>query len=570
LPPRENLQRLVAAARGDAPADALLTGARVVNLFTREVIRTEVALAGGYVAGFGPHEALEEVDCGGGYLVPGLMDAHMHVESCMVTPRELARAVVPRGTTALVTDAHEIANVHGLDGVRWVLEATEGLPLDVFLMLPSCVPATPLETSGASLSAADLAPLLSHPRVLGLGEVMNAPAVISGAADVMAKISDARGRVDGHAVGLTGHRLEAYVAAGVESDHEAVTLAQGRERVRLGMHVMIRQGTTEQNLEALLPLLRGPEAERCMLCTDDRHPHQLLREGHMDDLLRRAVAGGVDPILALRAATRLPASYFELHRRGAIAPGFMADLALVDDLAGWRTRRVWKSGRLVAMEGALVAPLPAAPPPPPTGGGLRWRGAADLRVPDRGGEARVIRALPDQILTREERARPAVRAGAVAADPERDLLLLAVAERHRGSGAVGVGLVRGFGLTRGALASTVAHDSHNVIGVGVEEADLALAMEVASGGGLAVVAGGEVLARLALPVAGLMSERPLEEVAEALDGLNYTARTLGCVLPAPFMTLSFLALPPVPALRLSDQGLVDVAAFTHVPLFVEG
>ena len=565
------LAHVVAVAQGGAPADLLITGARVVNVFTDEVTRTSVALAAGYVAGFGPHDALAEVDAAGAALVPGFTDAHVHLESSMVTPAELARAVVPRGTTAVVTDAHEIANVHGVDGVAWVLAATEGLPLDVYLMLPSCVPATPLETSGADLSAEDLAIFADHPRVLGLGEVMNAPAVLHGSPGMLRKLALTHdGLVDGHAVGLAGRALEAYAAAGVSSDHESVTLAQGRERVRVGLHVMIREGTTEANLEALLPLLMGAENDRVMLCTDDRHPHDLLERGHIDDVLRRAVAWGAPPLVALRAATLHPSRYLRLARRGAVAPGYRADLALVDDLARFRVTRVWKAGRLVAADGELVGALPPTPPLPGSGMNLAWRGEPDLVIPAREGEARVIGVIPDQVLTRALAERPRVVDGVVEADPARDLLKLAVVERHRGTGNVGLGLVRGFGLKSGALASSVAHDSHNIIVVGASDADMVAAVEAvaAAGGGLAVAHGGKVHAFLSLPIAGLMSRAPLEAVAAAIGDLNRAAALLGCVLRDPFMTLSFLALPPIPELKLTDRGLVETAVFAHVPLFL--
>ncbi len=566
------LQHVLAAARGDEPADLLITGGRVVNLFTREVEETEVAIAGGRVVGFGPHEATAEHDVDGGFVLPGYLDPHVHLESAMVTPRELARAVVPRGTSTVVTDAHEIANVHGVEGVEWMLKATEGLPLDVFFMLPSCVPATPLETSGAELTAHELARWVDHPRVLGLGEVMNIAGAIGGDAEVLAKIRASRGRVDGHAVGLTGHSLETYLAAGVESDHEATTLAEGLERVRLGMHVMVREGTTERNLAALLPMLHGPAAERCMFCTDDRHPHDLLGAGHLDDVLRQAVAGGLDPLVAIRLATRLPARYFELHRRGAIAPGFVADVVVVGDLERFEARRVYKRGRLVARDGELCVDLPPAPPAPGGSVSVTWGGLADLRVPAPPGSiVRAIRALPDQILTIEERVAPAVVDGLAVSDAERDLLKMAVVERHHGSGRVGVGFVRGFGLRAGALASSVAHDSHNLIAVGLHDEDIAAAIDAVAelGGGLAVVVDGAVRAALPLPVAGLMSDRPLAEVVAGLEALLAQARALGGGLPDPFMTLSFLALAPVPALRLTDRGLVDGARFEHVPLFVE-
>jgi adenine deaminase len=541
-------------------------------VFTGELLDTPVAIDGGYVVGFDERESRARADCGGGVLVPGLLDAHVHIESSMVTVPRFAEAVVPHGTTTVVTDAHEIANVLGRAGIDYILDSSNGIPLDVFLMLPSCVPATPLETAGAELRPDDLAPYMEHPRVLGLGEVMDEPGVLHAARGVLEKIAQADDqRVDGHAVGLHGRDLATYVAAGIHSDHEATTLEEGLERLRLGMHLMIREGTAAKNLDALLALCAGPGAERCMFCTDDRHPHELLERGGIDELVRRAIQGGVDPVTAVRLATLYPARYFALRRLGAIGPGRQADLVLVDGLEEFRIRAVWKRGVAVVEEGRPIGDWTAAGvAPPPSAFRIRWDGVGSLAVPAEEGDLRVIEIVPNQLDTRELRLPPRVRDCRAVSDTERDLLKIACIERHRATGNVGVGFVRGFGLERGALASSVAHDSHNVVVVGTNDADMVAAVDAirAAGGGLAAVEEGVCRALLPLPVAGLLSEAPLVEVAAGVSELVGAARKLGCRLRDPFMTLSFLALSVIPELKISDRGLVDGRAFEVVPLFV--
>jgi adenine deaminase len=562
---------LIRAARGDTVVDLVLRGARVLNVFSGELLQVPVAIDGGYVVGFEERESRAREDCGGGVLVPGLIDAHVHIESSMVTVPRFAEAVVPRGTTAVVTDAHELANVLGCAGIEYVLLSPNGIPLDVFLMLPSCVPSTPLETAGAELDPDDLAPYMGHPHVLGLGEVMDEPGVLHADRFVLEKIEQADDhRVDGHAVGLRGRELATYIAAGIHSDHEATTLEEGLERLRLGMHVMIREGTAAKNLDALLTLCRGPGAERCMFCTDDRHPHDLLERGGIDELVRRAIQAGLDPVTAVRLATLYPAGYFGLRRLGAIGPGRQADLVLVDGLADFRIRKVWKRGVPVAEEGRPLHDWGSAGiEPPPSAFRIRWDGTASLAVPAVEGALRVIDVVPDQVVTREVRLSPRVSDGRVVADVARDLLKLACVERHRATGNVGVGFVRGFGLERGALASSVAHDSHNVVVVGTNDDDMVAAVEAIreAGGGLAVVEAGVRRAFLPLPVAGLLSTAPLPEVAAGVRELVVAAGKLGCTLRDPFMTLSFLALPVIPELKLTDRGLVDVRASEVVPLF---
>lgn len=568
-----DLPEILRAARGDSPVDLLLANARVVDVFTGEVREASVAVHGGLVVGFGEREAREVLDLGGRHLAPGLMDGHVHLESSMVTPGEYARAVVPRGTTTVIADPHEIGNVCGAAGIDFLRAGNAVSPLEIRVMLPSCVPATDMETSGARLEAADLERLFEREGVLGLGEVMDFPGVVRGDARVLAKLRAAGSRpVDGHAPGLSGPDLHAYVAAGIGSDHECTNAAEALEKLRLGMRLMLREGSVTRDLEALVPAVTPWTLRRCLLVTDDREPEDLLREGHMDFLVRKAVRLGLDPVAALTMATLNTAEYFGLRNVGAVAPGHFADLVVLDDLRECRVDLVFKRGRLVARGGR---PLWDRVPQDLGGVGssvaLGGVSEESFRIPAAGTRARVIELVPDQIVTRHAVEVAPLRDGRVVADPGRDLLKLAVLERHHGSGGVGLGLVRGFGLQRGALASTVAHDSHNLVVVGADDASMLLAVREVErmGGGLVAAADGQVLARLPMPVAGLMSDRPLEEVDEAVQALHAAARSLGARPGRPYMALAFLALPVVPALKLTDLGLVDVERFEQVGLFAD-
>lgn len=564
---------LLAVARGDAPADVVLRGGRVLNVFTGEIEAADVAILGDRIAGVGlGYEGWDTAELAGAYVLPGFIDAHVHIESSLVTPREFARAVVPRGTTTVVTDPHEIANVHGLEGIRFMLADSEGLPLTVFVMASSCVPATHMSTSGATLAADDLAALLDHPRVLGLAEVMNFPGVIHGAPDMMAKLTAFQGRpVDGHAPGVRGAALNAYVAGGPRSDHECTSAEEAREKLARGLWILVREATNARNLDALLPLFDGPGLWRTALCTDDRMPPDLLDEGGIDAMVRRIMAAGVPPVDAVRLATLNPATYFGLEDRGAVAPGRRADLVVVGDLETLAIDTVWCGGRPAARASA-AAPwdLPPAPTPPAPSMSVSVD-EGSFRMDAAEGRVRVIEAIADQIVTGHGVESPTIVDGKVAADPERDLLKIAVVERHRGTGNVGLGLVRGLGLRSGAIASTVAHDHHNVIVAGADDASMAAAVRAVAeaGGGFAVAAGGEVRALLPLPVAGLMSPAPVEEVRAGLDAVVAAARDLGSPLHDPFMALSFLGLEVIPTLKITDQGLVDVEAFAPVDLYVD-
>ncbi|MFC2022837.1 adenine deaminase [Chloroflexota bacterium] len=553
------------------PADLVLANCQVVNVFTGEVEPGSVAICGERIAGVGEyHWGREVLDVGGRYLTPGLINGHTHIESSMLDVGQYSRAIVPRGTLAVVTDLHEIANVCGLDGIRYVMDSARRLPLDLFLMAPSCVPATGLETSGARLGQEDIRRVLRWRGVIGLGEVMNFPDVISGDAGILSKIDLARGKViDGHAPGVGGKDLAAYIAAGIGSDHESITLEEAWEKLRQGMYIMIREGSSEKNLDALLPLVTDKTFQRCLLVVDDRSCADLLREGDIDSVVWKAIRWGLDPVRALQLATINPARYFRLEELGAVAPGYVANLLVLSSLSEFEIESVYYRGRLVAREGEPLFDISKS-----QGQGLtdtvkiKPFGMEALRLRVAQDVVPVIEVVPGQIVTRKCVERVQVLDGMVAADTSRDILKLVVVERHQATGNIGVGLVRGFGLKQGALASSVAHDSHNIVAVGADDESILSAVREIErlGGGLVVSAGSKVLASLALPIAGLLSREPLEAVVTELEELERQARGLGTLLPASLATLSFMALPVIPELRLTDLGVVDVAGFRLISI----
>lgn len=563
---------LLPYSRGDEPADLLLANGRVVNVLSGEILETDVALMGSRIAGVGDYEARRVVDLEGAYLAPGFIDAHVHIESSLVPPAEFARCVVPLGTTTVVTDPHEIANVLGLDGIRFMFEDAKRQPMSMFVMASSCVPATRMETSGAVLESYDLVALRSDPWVLGLAEVMNFPAVVDGDPAVLEKLEVFEDLViDGHCPGLGGKRLAAYVAAGIGSDHESTTVEEAREKLRLGMTIFIREATNARNLRTLLPLVTPANHHRICFCTDDRQPADLLDEGHIDHMVRVAIAEGLDPLIALRMASWNAASYFRLRDRGAITPGRRADLIAFGDLGEPRPHLVFRGGRLVARDGALVGEAGDVQPRALRSTvNIDWQ-RVDLGIPAEGSHARVIGIVPDQLVTESLIEEVAVSDGQAVADPSRDLLKMVVIERHRSTGSTGRGFVKGLGIEHGAIASTVAHDHHNLVAVGADDDSILTAARRAAalGGGMVVADGEEVLAEVPLPLAGLMSDRPIEEVRRQLDQAIAAARNLGSTLHDPFMAMSFLALEVIPSLKLTDKGLVDVDRFELVPLWVE-
>lgn len=563
----------IAVARGEEAPDTVLKGGQVLSVFTGEVFPADVAIADGQIVGVGEYDGGDVVDVSGKFLVPGFIDGHCHIESSKLNVDEFARAILPRGTTAVVVDPHELANILGPPGVEYVLDASEELPLRVYVMIPSCVPASRFESPAAPLEADAFPALLRHPRVLGVAEMMNYPGAIGGDAALLDKMALTHFRgIDGHAPGVRGRELNAYLVAGPSSDHECSTLDEAMEKRRLGMWIMIREASMIRNLVDLLPMLERYGTDNCMFVTDDREASTLLDEGHMNSIVRKAVQHGLPAGDAVKLATLNVARYHGLDGLGAIAPGYAADILVLNDLEQFEPEIVYRSGRAVARQGQAL-PFQSAPVPSFVADTIHVHDVqpADFAIAaGPPGQIRVVELVRDQVVTRATTERPTVRDGWIVADPERDLAKLAVVERHHRSGQVGIGFVRGFGLREGAFASTVAHDAHNVVVVGVNDEDMARCVERAAeiGGGLVVCRDSTVLGELPLPIAGIMSTQSAIEVVSGLEGLEAILKDMGVHIPTPFMYESFLALSVIPEMRVTDQGIVDVRSFELVPLAI--
>jgi len=569
-----SLKEKIRIASGEGLADLLIKNGKIVNVFTGEIEKKDIAIFGGVIVGFGDYQARKVIDVKGDFLCPGLIDGHVHIESSMVTIPEFARVVLPNGTTSVVIDPHEIANVLGPEGVRFMAESAKGVPLNVFVMLPSCVPSTHMETSGALLKATDLRSLFKKPWVIGLAEMMNFPGVISRNPEVLKKIEIAKGkRVDGHAPMLSGKGLYAYLTAGIRSDHECTTLKEAKEKLKNGMYIMIREGTTARNLRTLIPLVSPKNSRRFFFVTDDRHPKELLTEGHIDSMVRRAIKWGMDPILAIQMATLNAAEYFRLDDLGAIAPGYRADIVSFDHLGQFQIKKVLKDGVLVAENGEMLPPVIRIKKRPKARGSIRMKplkkGAFLLRSDQP--LVKVIQLIPDQIVTKKIMKKIHLKDGVAHPNIKEDILKIVVVERHKATGNIGIGFVQGFGLKKGAIGSSVAHDSHNLVVVGTNDQDIFKAVMAIKemGGGLVAISDGKALVSLPLPIAGLMSEASIPQVTLQLEALHLAVKALGCKLPDPYMTLSFMSLPVIPELKITDKGLVDVNQFKFVPLFGE-
>jgi adenine deaminase len=560
----EALRRRLAVARGDEPADLVVRGGRVFSVFTREWLETDVAVADGVVAGLGSYEGRETLDASGRFVVPGFIDAHMHLESVKLMVDEFARLVLPLGTTAVVADPHEIANVLGVDGVHWLVDACNDIQLDVFFMASSCVPASRFESPRRPLGPGDLESLMRRRRVLGLAEMMNFPGVIAGdPAELEKLLLEGAEHADGHAPGVLGKELQAYAASGIESDHEALTVDEGRERLRAGMWLLVREASMARNLVDLLPLVAEYGPGRIAFCTDDRDPDDIVDDGHVNGMVRKAVAAGIAAEDALLMASFHPALCHGLKRHGAIAPGYQADLLVLPDLERFVPEIVLKRGGRI--EDRAVGEVPDWVRQSVR---IRTVSPADFEIRTSGGDVRAIGLVSDQVVTESLVRQPSVEGGLAVADAVRDLAKIAVIERHLATGRMGLGFVVGSGLRRGALASTVAHDAHNLVVMGVTDRDMACAVErlVELGGGIVAVDDLRVLAECPLPIAGLLSDAPLQEVIDASRACNDAAKELGWSGPTPFLTMSFLALSVIPHLKITDRGLVDVDRFELVPL----
>ena len=558
-------QRIIAAAAGREPADLVLKNATFVNVFSNELSTMDIAVAEGLIVGMGSYQGRSEVDCTGKIVLPGFLDAHIHLESSLVSPTEFVKAVLPHGTTTVVTDPHEIANVMGTDGIEYMLQATEDLPVDVRFTLPSCVPATPLDESGAILDYRAIDSFYDHPRVQGLAEMMNFVGAINGDEQTVEKIVAAQAhhkKIDGHAPDLQGNDLNAYIAAGVYSDHECHDVKDAIAKLERGQFIMIREGTAARNLEALMPLLTGKYADRCMFCTDDKHPNDLLEKGHIDYIVKKAISLGADPITAVKVACHNAARYFLLNNRGGISPGYLADFVIIDNFQDFNIEQVYKKGVLMVDHGEIQDfPSPEIEPYLVERAHKTFHVAALTAEDFAEKRPRGIIGMVDGEIT-------TVDAGySDRIDVEYDVLKIAVVERHKNTHHIGIGYIQGYGLKSGAVATSISHDSHNIIVVGTNETDMAAAVNrvVELNGGIVVWDGGQSVAEVPLAIAGIMSDEPLVTVNEKLETAKDAAHKLG-VNPGidPFMTLSFMALPVIPSLRITTRGVFDVTTQSYV------
>lgn len=566
------MSNIINVARGFEKADLVIKNANIVNVLSEEIHKADIAIKDGIIAGIGENYSGEkEIDIQGAYVTPSFIDGHVHLESTMMLPSEFAKVALPAGTTTVIIDPHEISNVLGLHGISFMHEAVKNLPLDVYTMLPSCVPATPFETSGFDLNSYDLSLLIDKPWVLGLAEMMNFPGVLNQDNNVMAKLELAKSRgkcIDGHAPYLHGKDLCAYIASGVKSDHECTTPDEAIEKLRLGMYVMIREGTAAKDLDALMPVLKTCNTRKCIFVTDDRHPADLKE--HINGMVRRAVEAGVDPVKAVQIASLNTAEYFGLNNLGAVAPGYKADLLILPDLKSFKPDLVIKNGVVAAENGRLIAELPENEALAVRNSvNVRWITHEDFRIEAKGSKVTALEVIPHQLITKSVVSEVKIEDGNAVSNVDNDTLKICVIERHRATGNIGKGFVKGFNLKCGAIASTVAHDSHNMIVIGTNDADMyaAAVALIKCKGGKVVVKDGEVISELPLPIAGLMSDRDFDYVVNKCEELNKTAHSIGCKIEDPFMTMGFLSLPVIPELKVTDKGVFDTNKFDFIDIF---
>lgn len=567
-------QRIINVARGLEKADLVIKNANIVNVLSEEIHKSDIAIADGIIAGISDNYSGEkEIDINGAYVTPSFIDGHVHLESSMMLPSEFAKAVLPAGTTTVIIDPHEISNVFGLHGISFMHEAVKNLPMDVYTMLPSCVPATPFETSGFDLNSYDLSLVIDKPWVLGIAEMMNFPGVLNLDKNVMAKLELAKSkdkRIDGHAPFLASKDLCAYIASGVKSDHECTNPTEAIEKLRLGMYLMIREGTAAKDLNALIPVLKECNTRKCLFVTDDRHPSDLGE--HINGMVRRAVEAGVNPVKAVQCASLNTAEYFGLKDLGAVAPGYKADLLILPDLKTFKPDFVLKNGEVIVENGQLTAHIDDSETPSVRGSvNVKWIEEDDFKIETSSDMVKTIEVIPHQLVTKSVISQIKIENGNAVSNIDTDTLKICVIERHRATGNIGKGFVKGFNLKSGAIASTVAHDSHNMIIVGTNDYDMYLAAVelVKSQGGKVVVKDGEVISKLPLPIAGLMSDKEFDYVLEKCDELNSAAHSIGCTLEDPFMTMGFLSLPVIPELKITDKGIFDTNKFDFVDIFKE-